>query len=206
MVKNGLVYGECVNDADYVTCKRIELPRGRDGKRRRKRVWSCPYFDRWSEMLRRVYKSGEKHPTYVDVSVCDEWKVFSNFKRWVDEQPEREWEVRQLDKDILVEGNKLYSPKTCVFVNKLTNSFIVERGNDRGEYMLGVNKVSHKSRNSFYAQCSDPLKRNPRYLGYFDTELEAHLAWKARKHEYALELAEMESDPRVREVLRTKYL
>lgn len=48
------------------------------------------------------------------------------------------WEGRALDKDFLVEGNKVYSPSTCVFLPSKLNTFIITRGNARGQYPLGV--------------------------------------------------------------------
>lgn len=52
---------------------------------------------------------------------------------------------------------------------------------------------------------NDPLKIRPKHIGYYSTELEAHLAWKERKHKYALEIAEKEEDPRVKIALLNRY-
>lgn len=41
------------------------------------------------------------------------WKYLSNFKKWYDEHYVEGW---HLDKDILMQGNKFYSPETCCFV------------------------------------------------------------------------------------------
>ena len=40
---------------------------------------------------------------------------------------------------------------------------------------------------------------------YTTSEYEAHEAWKARKHEHACKLADIQSDVRVAKVLRTRY-
>ena len=52
---------------------------------------------------------------------------------------EQDWEGLQLDKDLLVNGSKVYSRETCVFVSNQVNIFLTERGNDRGEWPIGVN-------------------------------------------------------------------
>lgn len=41
----------------------------------------------WRSMLSRCYskKYQEKEPSYIDCSVCEEWLLFSNFKKWFDE-------------------------------------------------------------------------------------------------------------------------
>lgn len=91
----------------------------------------------WRNILSRCYneKIWEKRPTYQDCSVCDEWKYFSNFKRWFDENYV---EGYHLDKDILVQGNREYSPSTCCFVPPHINVLFTLRKNCRGKYPLGV--------------------------------------------------------------------
>ena len=84
---------------------------------------NCLYYTKWHGMIRRCYskESETKNPTYKDCYVCDEWLTFSNFKSWMETQ---DWEGRVLDKDLLVYGNKIYSPDTCLFLDQRINSFI----------------------------------------------------------------------------------
>ena len=105
-----LVYGVGINDAEYVVVKREEVGNV-DGKRKRKTVWRCPFYKTWSSMLRRCYstKYQERCPTYMGCSVSEEWHTFSVFRNWMESQ---DWQDTQLDKDLLVEGNKVYSPET----------------------------------------------------------------------------------------------
>lgn len=144
------------------------------------------------------------HRHYEGCEVCSEWNSLSNFISWVDDQPNKNWEECELDKDLLVSGNKLYSPTTCVFVTKLVNNFLHDRSNDRGEYLLGVywDKVKKK----YTAQCSDPFRERQRYLGRYDTQVEAHEVWKKTKHEYACRLADLQEDVRVANILRNKFI
>ena len=192
--RNKLIEGVGINDADYNVIEVV------DGKI----VWQCPFYKTWVGMLNRCYseKEHQRHPTYVGCKVCDEWLVFSNFKRWMEQQ---DWQGKHLDKDLLVEGNKVYSPDTCIFVDQMVNKFINDRSNARGEYMIGV--TWYKRYNKFMAQCRNPLTGKRDYLGYFTNELQAHLAWKARKHELSVMLANSEycTDERLREVLLNKY-
>jgi len=83
----------------------------------------------WSHMLERCYSAKKqlKYPTYIGCTVCDKWLIFSNFKEWYDTNYKEEFE---LDKDILVEGNKVYSPDTCCFVPKNINSLIHKNKKD----------------------------------------------------------------------------
>ena len=89
------------------------------------------------------------------------------------------------DKDFLFQGNKHYSPKTVVFVSGKVNNFITDCGRSRGECMIGVcYKPKQSKKNPYEAKCRDPFGGS-RYIGLFPTELEAHKAWQAKKHEYA---------------------
>jgi len=174
-----LVYGMGVNDVDYVTETRLTtiLP---NGKRKSKVVWICPYYTRWKNMLRRCYCTGESRylPTYIEAKVCDTWLSLSNFKTWMETQ---NWQGLQLDKDILIRGNKTYSPDTCAFVPSYINKLLLVRENDRGPYPLGVSKESvpkdmMKPLNKPFTSHLRSLK-----LGRFATPEEAHRAWQLAK-------------------------
>ena len=198
--KNRLVFGVGVNDVDYSVCKTSPVGGVKSV------VWTCPYYVKWKEMLRRCYSKNfqEKSPNYIGCSVDPQWLYLSNFVRWVDSQPSKDWQNYHLDKDLLMMGNKCYSPTTVVFVSPIVNLFVIDRSNFRGCCMLGVDLL-RKGGMPYRASCRDPFKVNTQHIGYFNTEIEAHKAWQTRKHEYALQLADLQSDERVAEVLRTKY-
>ena len=190
-----LVRGVGINDADYAISEyRVD--------KKRERV-ICPFYRTWDSMLKRCYSEGfqKGHTTYKGCEVCNHWKLFSNFRKWMVLQ---DWSGKQLDKDILIVGNKIYSPETCVFVGAKTNSFLINSLKSRGKYSVGVywNKVREK----FSATCSNSFTKKSENLGCFKTELEAHLAWKKRKHELACQLADLQTDSRVAEALRVRFL
>lgn len=197
-----LVHGAGINDADYVVQKHEEIGYV-NGNRKRKQVWYCPYYQVWQGMLQRCYsvKFQERNPTYRGCSVSVEWLTFSGFKNWMEKQ---DWEDNQLDKDLLFEGNKVYSAETCVFVTRAVNMFIIERGNDRGEWPIGVNW--HKGRNKFMSRCRNPFTKKLEYLGLYACDQEAHEAWLKRKLELAYRLAAIQTDPRVSTALINRYL
>lgn len=78
----------------------------------------------WRGMLGRAYcdRLHEKHPTYKDCEVCEEWQYYQTFAAWYEENYPKDGENYALDKDIKVEGNKLYSPDTCLFVTSAENA------------------------------------------------------------------------------------
>lgn len=196
-----LVHGVGVNDAGYVV-KVWETIGYVNGKRKRKLVWECPYYRVWGSMLARCYsaKCQDRYPTYKGCSVSDDWLTFSNFKSWMEKQP---WEGSQLDKDLLFEGNKVYSAKTCVFVTREVNLFTTDSGAARGEWLIGVHW--HKAKGKFQSTCRNPFTKKREYLGYFSYEQEAHNAWIKRKLELAHLLAREQTDERVAKALIERY-
>lgn len=192
--KTNLIFGVGVNDADYEVY-RYEII---DGKR--KIVWRCTYYLRWNNMLTRCYskKLQDRLPTYKGCIVCEEWKYFSNFKKWMENQ---NWEGRCLDKDLLIEENKIYGPTTCVFLPHKLNTFIVTRGNDRGLYPLGVSYK--KKTKSMINERSKPyvcLIKNRTgknvYLGKYSTPEKAHQVYLNAKLKYCKDyLVEFKDEP-----------
>ena len=185
-----LLYGIGVNDSSEPVTKKV------NGKR----VWMCPIYKYWQAMFGRCYNQATQNnqPTYRGCTVHEDWHFYSKFKEWVLTQ---DWVGKHLDKDILIEGNKIYSPDTCVFVNRLTNSFIINPSRHKGVRKTGASQVG----STYRSYCQDPFKRYKDYLGTFKTEDEAHEAWLSKKLEYAYEVVDLESDIRVKEAIIKRY-
>lgn len=197
-------YGIGLNDVNYKVTLTERLPCGKYAQ-----VWRCPYYEKWHSMFMRCYSSYylEKQPTYRGCVVCEEWLLFSNFRKWMVGQ---EWRIPSgkalhLDKDFLVEGNKIYSPETCIFLHQRVNNFRGDCAHRRGSCLLGTSwsKVMSK----FESCIKSPFSKKKNKLGYYESELEAHFAWKKQKHIYSCELANSEyvTDERVRQVLLHRY-
>ena len=95
----------------------------------------------WQSMLRRCYSEEyhKKQPTYVKCQVDAEWLNFQNFAKWVDENfYEVEDERIELDKDILLKGNKSYNKYNCVFVPQSINMLFTKNNIARGKYPIGI--------------------------------------------------------------------
>ena len=198
---NKLVFGVGVNDLPYRVHVR-EYVTESGGKRIRKTVFLCKYYEVWKHMLGRCYskKYLERNPTYIGTRVCSEWLYATAFKKWMEQQ---DWCDKSLDKDIIVPGSKLYSPETCAFVLQATNKFVTASDASRGEYPIGVD--FHKPTGRYQARCQNPLAEKQEYLGLFSTSEEANEAWRKQKHELAQLVAARESDSRVVEALRKRY-
>jgi hypothetical protein len=77
----------------------------------------------WNAMIQRCYdeKFHEKHPTYKDCTVVNDWHNFQNFAQWYEENYPNDGKAYDLDKDFLVEANRTYSPETCTFLTPQQN-------------------------------------------------------------------------------------
>ena len=154
-------------------------------------------------MLSRCYSKRFhlKRSSYSDCETCDDWLVFSNFKSWMIKQ---DWEGNQLDKDLIFNGNKIYSPETCAFIPGIINVFIIDHCESNAGLMTGV--CFHKVRRKFMSSVNNPITRKKETIGYFNSEVEAHAAWRKRKHVIACELADMLGDERVKSALSSRYI
>ena len=173
------VCGVGINDADYKVKPKIKV----DGKW--KDLPPCPYYRKWVSMLERCYSKRHQKTaqTYVGCTVCDEWLLFSNFRTWMEQQ---EWEGRPLDKDLLVEDNKVYSPETCIFIPQKLNTFISINKKNKSLYPLGVSykKRSGDMKSEYsrpYVSEISTIDRTGRFIGHFETPDKAHSAYLSAK-------------------------
>lgn len=162
-----------------------------DGKRLRMRGGEI-----WNSLVQRCKegsKTKEELPTYLDVE--NHFKDFQDFMNWATCQTGYH-EGFDLDKDILVKGNRIYSKETCVFVPHEINMFFVLQKKKRGLYPIGVTK--RKDCIGFCAQ--GRINGKTVNLGQYPTPHEAFLVHKKFKEDRAKELAEKwrgRIDPRV---------
>jgi len=144
----------------------------------------------WFDTLKRCYdvKYLKKYPSYKGCTVCEEWHNYQNFAKWYDENYyEIPNEKMQLDKDILVKGNKIYSPETCVFVPQRINYIVLGRNRKRGKYPIGV--YLHSDKDKFCAQSHD-INAKMIYLGRYITPEEAFKVYKQYKEDVIKQIAE----------------
>lgn len=184
-----LIQGHGVNDMPRGSCKK-------DGK-------ICKFYRVWSSMLERCYSETlhKRCPTYIGCSVAEEWLILSNFKKWFEVHY---IEGYQLDKDLLVEGNKTYGPDTCIFVTGLLNNLFTDSAKIRGECPIGV--AVNKRSGKYVANLK--MYGRKKWLGQFNTPEEAHQAYIKAKREYVLEVVEMQrgiDNDRVLDVIYEKY-
>ena len=140
-------------------------------------------YNAWCGILERCYseKLHIKRPTYKDCEVSEEWKRLDNFKVWFEDNHREGWEI---DKDLLVKGNKLYSADTCRYVPKSLNNLIKENWKlNTKDLPLGVTHSIECTINPYIATVS--LGEDKRiYIGSFPTPELAFSAYKVEKEAY----------------------
>jgi len=160
----------------------------------------------WLSMLTRCTEKFQiEHPTYLGATCSENFKSYTFFTEWCYVQAGFTAEAMggcwQLDKDLLVKGNKHYSEDTCVFVPRRINMLLVKSDAKRGKHPIGVHL--NKPTGRFVAQHSNGSGKT-KNLGFFNTPQEAFLAYKTFKEalikQVANEYKEM-LDPRVYEAL-----
>ena len=146
----------------------------------------CKEYNLWHNMITRCYnqKLKEKHNTYVECNCCKDWLYYPNFKKWYNEN---KWDSSlsfELDKDILIKNNKIYSPDTCLLVDHRINCLILNNKKIRGKFPQGMSKNKNR-----YKVMIDK-KNVPTYLGEYKTVEEAFSVYKKEKEKYIKEVAE----------------
>lgn len=140
---------------------------------------ACPAYRTWKNMLDRCYsdKARLEYPTYTGCTVAPEWHSFMHFRSWWLQHYKDEF---QLDKDLLLTGNKVYSADTCIFVPQWLNLFTIARDATRGLLPLGVSLRCINRTKPYLAKCSDGTGTQV-HLGLYATPEEAHQAWLSYK-------------------------
>lgn len=154
-------------------------------------------YNCWFNMFTRCYDNANRtksHMRYIGCEVCKEWHDFQVFAAWF-------WqnyffldgEDIELDKDILIKGNKLYSPETCCFVPESLNKFFTKSNFSRGKYPIGVSK--DMERNCFVAVCTNKYgKVKEKLFKRFHNFEDAFLCYKDFKEKCCVQMAEYYKD------------
>ena len=143
-----------------------------------KQFWQ---YQLWNSMLSRCFnvRHKETHQTYKDVTCCDEWLSFASFLEWVNKEVgySGKPDGMELDKDLIIRGNKTYSPNACSFVPRDVNQLLNSRAASRGEWPLGVCFDTCKGRFKVQVNHCGVLQS----LGLYSTPEEAFAVYKIAK-------------------------
>lgn len=144
----------------------------------------------WLSMTTRCKQShrSEKWARYGKCEVADEFYRFIDFAEWAEQQVGYRIDGSQLDKDLLVRGNLIYSPETCIFVPRDINMLLTKSNARRGDLPIGVTRTGE----SFDAKVSMGNKKI--YLGRHATPEDAFAAYKYWKEAHIKVVAQRWKD------------
>lgn len=141
----------------------------------------------WYNMMRRCYEpeKSSRSDSYGGCVVHPDWHNFQNYYLWL-KQNNFYGLGYHVDKDILVRGNKVYSPKTCRLVPQEINKLFCDSGASRGEYPIGVSYL--KRLRKYRARLVVDNKEV--HLGCFDTVEDAYIVYSKAKELHIKNVAE----------------
>lgn len=147
-------------------------------------------------MFTRCYNDNyhNSKPDYAECTICKEWlDDKKRFYQWVDDNfyiIEGEPTV-QLDKDIRVQGNKCYSPDTCVFAPPRINDMF--SGSSKKNKKGLPTGVSYSEKTGKYTASISKDGRNVK-LGSYNTVEEAIEVYKEHKKAEIVSVADSYKD------------
>jgi hypothetical protein len=152
----------------------------------------------WNNILTRCYSEVEhkRRPTYIGCAVIPEWLNFQNFAEWFYDTSNYQPGL-YIDKDLKVQGNKVYGPDTCLFVTPEVNQAVLMSDATRGACKLGV--CLDSSRGLYVASVKVSGKK--KFLGRFKDENTAHETYKIEKYAQLRLLAAKQESEVVRKSL-----
>jgi hypothetical protein len=159
----------------------------------------------WQSMLSRCNEERQLTPdgvAYTGVTYSENFGNFEYFMNWCIGQvgftdKDSNGYSFELDKDIVLRGNKQYNENVCVFVPKGINFFFVTRGRRSSGLPVGVTRDRHSGKYIAQMKCKE---LGTQYIGSFATPESAREAYKKFRKDAANSLAdkwEGKLDPRV---------
>ena len=134
----------------------------------------------WRGIFKRCYdeKFHKNNITYIECEVVGDFVYYDRFFDRCQNQVGFGVEGFEIDKDLLIKGNKYYSDYFCVFLPKEINTALTKRGNDRGDCAIGV---SYRKREGLFYVRVGKGEFGRATVGRYKTELEAFSAYKKAK-------------------------
>lgn len=143
----------------------------------------------WKNILLRCYETDsiKFKPTSKNCSVVEEWHNYQTFAKWFEENYVEGFE---LDKDIIVKGNRIYGPTTCCFVppdiNKLIKAYDYPEKNcpvgvvKRGRYFIAKISIGdHRTKQKLFKTIEEAFN-------YYKTFKEKHIKELAEKYKHLI--------------------
>lgn len=159
---------------------------------RKGKKYHTPAYEVWTSKLKNCYGNAKMSHVYVGVTFCKEWLNFQNFAKWFYEQVKIYGRGGYVDKDLLLLGNKEYSPTTCTYIPPAVNSLFtgtsgnisgVHFCNTKGKWVAQIQQgdigTNGKKRQTFLGMFTD---RDSAEKAYYNAKLN-HVRCVALKYQ-----------------------
>ncbi len=140
-------------------------------------------FKRWYAMIERCYNSNSiEYKSYggKGVKVCKEWLCFDNYIKDIKNIKGFNEETYllgkiQLDKDLKIKGNKLYSPDTCLFVETHINK---SNQPSKKKLFIAISPEGNTYEFDNQNECARQFNLTARTIGkVLNKQLKTHKGW-----------------------------
>ena len=158
-----LIRGYFINDAWYKTS-------------------GCPIYHRWNSIISRCSPEDLR---YTGCTLSEKWRNFSSFEAWISPQ-NLGW---QIDKDLLILGNKLYGPDTCLMVPRSVNMLLHDWQGDNSPNGKGVSYDKRPGAKDKPWRAKFSVRDKTVNIGNYVTKEEAQQAYKKAKAAYVRSVA-----------------
>lgn len=146
---------------------------------------NVPHYSVWTGAIIRCYcpTRQAKRPSYIGCSISKNWLCYQNFAEWYTTH-ESCGLGYELDKDLVVKGNRIYSAETCTMIPREINLAIRTDRINVNDLPVGVFKTKSGSYTA-----GTRTKGKDFHIGTFSTPEEASAAYVIAKEAYVKELA-----------------
>jgi hypothetical protein len=137
----------------------------------------------WTQMIRRCYSIAGS--PYEDCEVCEEWLNYQNFADWyyANHYDIGDGKRMHLDKDILVKGNRLYSPETCMIVPQRINMiFMTKQKGVDADLPNAIRRCAHGYQAAYNGKSLGVFKTLEDAIEAHDTSKRIHIKQVAEEY------------------------
>src|SRR5690606_12269544 len=128
----------------------------------------------WKGILARCYsKRTRLNKSYEGCTISKEWMNYQNFAEWYKKQPNNDKTNYQIDKDLLVKGNKVYCKDTCCLLPSRLNGLLSSLDYKNSKCIINEGKT-------FRVLCCDEFGIR-KTVGRFKDKSEADEAYRTFK-------------------------
>lgn len=149
-------------------------------------------YKAWDSMMARCHSNTHKtrHPSTTNSNCCTEWLNCQTFGSWYTSQKGWEQAGWQVDKDLMGDGQRTYSPETCVIIPPIINTALRFLNQGTRNKSGNPHGVAYLEKSGYYiTDCKEYGKQGKPKTMYFRNERDAFFWFKEKKEAYLKAMA-----------------